>query len=193
MLRGSRPSSHCWRIDEKRSPPLPAKCLADLLTRWESLSADQSAPRVGRLARALAAIAPHVPPSRRRELHDLAARVLVWPLDADGVNAPQVLADCEAILRVPLRSEDEVRIAARPAVTPIAPVATAPEAVEAAPPPSDPTPVAPVTPIVESPPPSEPPSFYGQPSEPERLIDASRERAEEPRQIRPPKAIKIDG
>jgi len=37
------------------------------------------------------------------------------------------------------------------------------------------------------------PKFYGKPLEPEHLIDASRERPEEPRQLRRPRAMKIEG
>lgn len=169
--------------------------IADLLTRWESLTPRQSSPKIERLARELAAIAPHVPASRRQELHDLAARVLVWPVDADSASAPQVLADCEAILRLPLPEEDDVRVAALPAAEPsLVPTSDMQEPAEIAVPMPVivPQPASPPT-LVEVAPSPEPPPFYGQPSEPERLIDASRERAEEPRQIRPPKAIKIDG
>ncbi len=169
--------------------------IADLLTRWEPLAPTQSSPKVERLARELAAIAPHVPASRRQELHDLVARVLVWPVDADSANAPQVLADCESVLRLPLLEGDDVRVAALPATEPSSEPAIVPQkpAEIAVPMPTSlPPPASPPT-LVEVPLSPEPPPFYGQPIEPERLIDASRERAEEPRQIRPPKAIKIDG
>jgi hypothetical protein len=184
-------------LADKREPVADAAhdAIADLLTRWEPLAPRQSSPKIERLARELAAIAPHVPASRRQELHGLAARVLVWPVDADSASAPQVLADCEAVLRLPLLKEDDVRVATLPAAEPgFVPAMVTQEPAEAAVPvPAIVPQPAPSPTLVEAPLSPEPPPFYGRPTEPERLIDASRERAEEPRQIRPPKAIKIDG
>jgi hypothetical protein len=174
------------------------EALADLLARWQRLPPGESSPRVARLARELAVLSPDLAESRRRTAHDLAARVLVWPLDPSAANAPQVVADCEAVLRLPASVTDEPRVAARP--TPAQPAIVKPAlagpAPAAAPPVRSIPPVATAplaAPLVEAPPPASPPPFYGRPAEPERLIDASRERPEEPRQIRPPRAIKIEG
>jgi hypothetical protein len=181
-------------LADQREPVAAAAsdAIRDLLTRWSRLPTEQSSPRIERLTRELAAVAPSVPSARRDELHALAARLLVWPLDADTVNAPQVLASCEAVLRLPLQPDDEPRIAAKTAVSPVNP-AGAPAGLPADPVPAASPPALTETPAAELPPAPEPPPFYGRPAEPERLIDASRERPEEPRQLRAPRAIKIDG
>jgi hypothetical protein len=94
---------------------------------------------------------------------------------------------------LPVSVTDEPRLAARP--TPAERAIVKPAPIAAPPvrsiPPAATAPLA--APPVEAPPSASPPPFYGRPAEPERLIDASRERPEEPRQIRPPRAIKIEG
>ncbi len=156
--------------------------LVQLVDQWQHLPGEQSSPRLARLARELATTAPSLSETRRRAAHDLAARLLVCSLDPQSASAAQVVADCESVLRLSHTRASEIRVAAAP--TPAAPL---PAAVVA--PPAQPIPVA----AVREPLPPAEPKFYGTPLEPERLIDASRERPEEPRQLRRPRATKIEG
>jgi hypothetical protein len=156
--------------------------LVQLVDQWQHLPGEQSAPPLARLARELAMTAPSLTETRRRAAHDLAARLLVCSLDPQNVSAAQIVADCESVLRLQHTRASEIRVAAAPA-----PLAPLPAPVIA--PPAQPIPV----PAVEEPLLPAEPKFYGTPLEPERLIDASRERAEEPRQLRPPRATKIEG
>jgi hypothetical protein len=112
-------------------------------------------------------------------------------------HAADVLADCEAVLRLPVADEGELRIAAVPTLPNLQPAEPQPtEPTRPSLPPSPQAPievVAPLPVLAPQPAPTAAPPFYGRPREPERLIDASRERPEEPRQLRRPKALKLEG
>lgn len=161
-----------------------ARTLSRLVDRWRHLRTDESSPRVAALASELAAIAPRMAPDRRRWAHDLATRLLVWPLDEPFAASGQTWADCESILRLPLAEEPEIRLAAVPDETP--------QLVDV--PPAEPfMPELPATLPAAAEPAAAEPRFYGRPLEPGRLIDASRERPVEPQQLLPPRAMKIEG
>jgi hypothetical protein len=169
--------------------------LAQLADEWQRLSPEQAAPRMARLARELAEQAPILPPARRRAARGLAVRLLTSPLDQRSAEGPQILADCEIVLRLPVPAQEELRIAAAPPALPSAPPTAVPPIEHQPEATSVPSPaVPPVVTAVPTPvtPPPEP-RIHGAPLEPERLIDASQERPIEPRQLRRPKAMKIEG
>src|SRR5207247_3823772 len=55
------------------------------------------------------------PPERRDFVHALAQRLVVWPVDGRHVNADEMIANCEAALRLPLAEPVEIRLAVAPA------------------------------------------------------------------------------
>lgn len=154
----------------------------DLWSQWRS---ETAGPRVAALAGLLADSGERIPPERRPAVHRLAERLLTWPVDGTQVDAPQLIADCETLLRLPLPAASEIRIASRAAAedAPVfqaepgpAPLAPVPMLLENQP---EPLPVADNSPGV---------AF---PREPESLEGASREKPSEPRQFIAPKAIRI--
>lgn len=75
------------------------RLLHEKIDAWRALPARQSSPKVDRLARSLAAQAEGFGPAGRRAAAEIAERILLWPLDEDRVDAPQVIAHCETIIR----------------------------------------------------------------------------------------------
>ena len=73
-----------------------------LLERWKFLPAPDSSRRVAVLARALAQSVNHIPAERLPAVRRLASRLVAWPLDSQVVDAGQVLADSEIVLRRPM-------------------------------------------------------------------------------------------
>jgi hypothetical protein len=156
-----------------------------LVDDWRRVGGAQAAPRVARLARELAAIAPRLPEKHVSWAQSLAERLLIWPTSDPELSA-SIIGDCEIVLRLPSPEASEVRLAA-------AERTIEPDVVEVAPPP----PLAPELPgtmPAASAPQSESiiPRVYG-PVEPARLPDASQERPERPKQFLPPRAMRIDG
>lgn len=162
-----------------------ADALDRLVADWSRLKREEATPRIAGLASELAAVAPKLPAERRRWAQALATRLLVWPT-SDPVVSGQVVADCETVLRLPVPEESEVRLAA-------AERSLEADVLEVHAPP----PLAhdlPGTLPAASSPEQDPaiPRVYG-PVEPGRLIDASKERPERPKQFLPPRAMKIEG
>ena len=155
-----------------------------LLADWGRLPAEESSSRVEALAHELAIVAPKLAEDRRRWLHLLATRLVLWPLVGDVADRGQVVADCEALMRLPVPSEPELRVAAtaRPLVARDADHVEAPALL----------PDLPSTLPAAAAPAEEPvlPRVYG-PVEPGRMIDASREQPSVPKQFLPPRAMKI--
>jgi hypothetical protein len=153
------------------------------MDRWSQWRTDQASSRVAALASLLAESAEQIPPERRACVQRLALQLLTWPVDGTQVDAPQLIADCEALLRLPLPAASEIRIADRPA-----------EVRDAVPLPVEPAPAPAPLPLDMQP---EPPPVVDRspgvpfPREPEPLEGASREKPSEPRQFIAPKAIRI--
>jgi hypothetical protein len=162
--------------------------LEQLFANWSRLRTPDAAPRVALLARELAAIGPKLSPHQRRAAHNLAMQLIVWPLDAETGSRGQVVADCEVVLRLPLAAGDEPRIAAAPQREPSPPQ----ESPDQSPPPLATELPAPLPAANQPPFDPDAPRVFG-PVEPERLIDASQERPERPKQFLPPRALKIEG
>jgi hypothetical protein len=163
------------------------QAIEHLLADWSRLRTPAAAPRVALLARELAAIGPTLAGQQRRAAHNLAMQLIVWPLDPETGSRGQVVADCETVLRLPLTAPDEPRIAAAPERE------SAPPPALESPPPSLATELpAPLPGPLQPPVDPDAPRVFG-PVEPERLIDASDERPERPKQFLPPRALKIEG
>lgn len=73
--------------------------LQQLLTRWDGLPAAEVAPHIARLARELSRVGADLPAAQRPAARQLAVRILRRPLDPNLVDAGQLLADCETVLR----------------------------------------------------------------------------------------------
>jgi hypothetical protein len=158
-----------------------------LIADWQLLPAGEAAPRVASLAQHLAAHGNQVALRRRAWLRDLAARLLVWPIPSQSDLSVATIAQCEAILRLPLPTEADLRIAARP---------NPPEAEEPAFPAHHPAALAPPLPqplpLAEAALPTAPrDSIPHDLAEPSRLPGASRELPLAPRQFLAPRARKL--
>jgi hypothetical protein len=88
--------------------------LRSLVLRLTQLPADESSPQAARLARALALAAAELPPDRRSLMNSLAQQLIVWPIDGRTADAAQFIADCEAVLLLPVAEPIEIRLAAAP-------------------------------------------------------------------------------
>jgi hypothetical protein len=160
--------------------------LSTLVDQCRFLPAAEASSQVAALARELAMVAPQLPIQRRPWAHNVATRLVLWPLDPQATDVGQVLADCEAVLALPPAADAEIRVATAPPadvrgladVPPLAPIS---QHLPAPLPGAESSPAEPAMPRI-----------YG-PVEPERLIDASRERPAEPKQFLPPRAMKIEG
>jgi hypothetical protein len=140
--------------------------LRSLVVRWATLPAAESSPRVAALSRALNETAASLPPDRRSFARSLAHQLIVWPVDGSVIDVAQFIADCEAILLLPVVEPVEIRVASTP--PPVRPEPTAPQEGPVLPPtelpPEQPPPVL----ISETiPPPAPAPKS---PSEPERFV-----------------------
>jgi hypothetical protein len=114
--------------DRRRPVAAAAKAaLLDLVERWERLSPTRSSPKVAELASLLARHASHLPADGLGLAQSLSQRLLLWPLDASRADADQLIADCEAVLRLPLPNPPELQLAA--VVLPANPPVQAPPAV----------------------------------------------------------------
>ncbi|MEX2173182.1 MAG: hypothetical protein WD872_02395 [Pirellulaceae bacterium] len=162
-----------------------ARALAGQVESWRHLPRAEASPCVAALAHELAVHADSLPTQQRRVAHDLAARLVVWPLDPNDPGSMQSLADCELVLRLPLLQEAEPRIATTlprlaPHVAQVLPADPLPPQLPQGLPANEPA----AEPVV--------PRVYGS-VEPERLPDASQERPVEPKRFLAPKAAKIEG
>lgn len=173
--------------------PLVAEVAAAEISRqlqdWRPLPRKTSAPRVAVLARELAAQREGIPLEYHDQVRNWAQVVLLWPLKNTSVDAGLVLADCEAILQMPLPDEEllEKRLAlarnrlamqttSAPEVTlPELPAASEPAIMEVLPAEPNPLPLQ----MTDDPPPAE---------EPEQPY----KRPREPRGLFPPRARLID-
>lgn len=143
--------------------------LGKMVDAWEHLPDSDASPRVARLARELVIASDKLPPTRRRFAHALAERLLWWPVDKQQIDGSRLIADCEAVLRLPLPVEVPYRVAIRPA----APPAISTEEL-----------------VTDEPPAEELPRVIDQ-QPPAPLIDANSEAAVEPRQFIAPRSLRI--
>jgi hypothetical protein len=144
--------------------------LTTMIDRWKSLPASDASPRVARLARELALASDELAPTRRRFTHTVAERLLWWPVEKQQIDGSRLIADCEAVLRLPLPVEVPYRVAVRPATPAMTAVEAEPVADES---------TAEVLPrVIDSQPPAP-------------LIDANSEAAVEPRQFIAPRSLRI--
>ena len=77
--------------------------LAEQVDRWKLLPPEKASRNVGQLARALAAIIDELDSTNRTFAHDVATRLLLWPVDSAAVDTAALIADCESVLRAPPR------------------------------------------------------------------------------------------
>ena len=75
------------------------EALNELLDRWQLLSSAASSAKLASLAHLMADQSPRARPESLRYARDLALRVLVWPVDPRCVDTPQLVCDCETVLR----------------------------------------------------------------------------------------------
>lgn len=173
-----------------RRPAVASAAEQALLTRveiWSQWPSREASPRVAGLASLVARSSDKIPLEQRGFLHRLAERLLAWPVDGQLVDAPRLIADCEQVLRLPLPTLPEVRLASRPA----------PEVdpTDAAVAPEPPAPISERVPLPNQVSPALPPAVKSPrvvfPHEPEPLPDANRESQQEPRQFIAPRAMRI--
>ncbi len=148
--------------------------LRNLVLRLAQQPPDQRSPQAARLARALAAMAPVMPPDCRNLLTSLAQELIAWPIDSHTIDAAQFIADCEAVLLLPLTEPMEIRVAAAPPAPELPPqnlppLVPAPELA-----PSESTPPPPAVVVAPEPPPAPTPSPMpapppSSPNEPQRF------------------------
>lgn len=164
------------------------RALHELVSRWQLLPVEQSTPRVTMLAKFLAEAAGQVQARRRPFVRDLAAQLMIWPLDPKTTSAGDTIACCELILRLPALPDSEIRLAGA-ATTPPPTIAETPEPAPQPLPAELPTPLPssePAMPAIVTP-------QVIHPTRPDHLPDASREMPQEPKRFIAPRAIKIDG
>ncbi len=89
--------------------------LRSLILRLAQLPFDQRSPHAAELARALATTAPGLPSDRRSLAASLANELIGWPIESQTIDAAQFIADCEAVLLLPIAEQREIRLAAAPA------------------------------------------------------------------------------
>jgi hypothetical protein len=101
-------------LTDQRQPVAAAAkaAILDLVERWERLSPARSSPKVAELASLLARHASQLPADGLGLAQSLSQRLLLWPLDARRADADQLIADCEAVLRLPLPNPPELQLAA---------------------------------------------------------------------------------
>ena len=73
------------------------RTLSEQLERWQMLPAQASSPKLAVLADALAEQVERFGPTARDDAADLAARILLWPLDSRAVDRRRVIASCEKV------------------------------------------------------------------------------------------------
>jgi hypothetical protein len=84
------------------------RILIEQLAQWRSLPASRSSPKVARLVEHLASNVGHYGPRSRAAASDLAANVLVWPVDRRAVDVARLLEQCEVLVRtIPGRAASE--------------------------------------------------------------------------------------
>jgi len=153
--------------------------LREMIDRWATLLPEESSFRVSQLAEALAQNAASQPPGQRQFIHSLAHRLLDWPIEGQEIDAAKFIANCEAVLLLPVAEDSDIRVAAAVVVS-------------APPPPAEPPPALPaaVVPVMPPPPPPQIPApIVAQ--EPVPLPQANHETPVEPKQFLPPKAMRI--
>ena len=91
------------------------QALEGRIEHWSQWRTETAGPRVAALAGLLADSGERIPLERRPAVHRFAERLLTWPVDGAQVDAPQLIADCEAMLRLRLPAVSEMRIASRAA------------------------------------------------------------------------------
>jgi hypothetical protein len=75
------------------------QALLEQLDRWQILRARASSPKLAVLADALAERVDRFGPTARNDAADLAARILLWPLDSRTVDRQRVIASCEKVFQ----------------------------------------------------------------------------------------------
>ena len=86
-----------------------ASDLQNAIDEWQSLPPEVASLRVARLANLLAHHCAAIPARQRHAVRSMARRLLLWPLHSEA-DAGQLIADCEATLRVckPMPPDDIV-------------------------------------------------------------------------------------
>lgn len=92
--------------------------LRSLVLRLARMPAEQSSPHIADLARALAKTVPNLPPDRRSVATSIAHELIAWPIGGRMIDAAQFIADCEAVLLLPVAEPIEIRVAAAPPAPP---------------------------------------------------------------------------
>ena len=75
------------------------QALLEQLDRWQILRGEASSPKLAILADALAERVEQFGPTARKDASDLAARILLWPLDSEAVDRRLVIVSCESVFR----------------------------------------------------------------------------------------------
>lgn len=95
--------------------PLLSAAAADEISRrlaaWRQLPRKKSGTKVAALVKALADASEAIPPEQQFLARQWAEGILLWPLKGSGVDAADVLANCEVILALP--QPDEALVAER--------------------------------------------------------------------------------
>lgn len=92
--------------------------LRGLVLRLARMPGAQSSLHVADLARALAITVPNLPPDRRSAAKSIVLELITWPIDSHTIDAAQFIADCEAVLLLPVAQPIEIRVAAAPPAPP---------------------------------------------------------------------------
>ncbi len=89
--------------------PLLSAAAADEISRrlaaWRQLPRKKSGTKVAALVKALAEASDAIPPEQQFLARQWAEGILLWPLKGSGVDAADVLANCEVILALPQPDE----------------------------------------------------------------------------------------
>jgi hypothetical protein len=88
--------------------------LRNLVHRWADLPAADSSPRAATLALILAQSARDLAPDQRLIANSLARELITWPIDGRAIDAADFIANCQAVLLLPVAEPVEIRLAAVP-------------------------------------------------------------------------------
>lgn len=76
-----------------------SRALLDELSRWKTLPASESSPKLAILARALADRADRFSDDAQHDAAGLAGQILLWPLDESKADRARVIACCQRVLK----------------------------------------------------------------------------------------------
>ena len=95
------------------------EAIGRVLAEWQWLPREEACSRVAALAHQVAARKDQLPVNRRRFVRQLAGQLLRWPTSENRGRSSMLIADCEALLRMPVSSPEEIQVAARPQERPL--------------------------------------------------------------------------